>query len=149
MSAIVCRVDSSSTERAPLRRVPNQRIATSASAPTPTAWIVIPSAAAKRAADRGSTWLAVSAPSVSNTSTRSSVGRSPKPLHREANRVTDRGLLAGEPQDRLGNHLRHGLEVEGEWRLQVCAGAEEDETDPIPGPARDEVARHPLHHVES
>ena len=69
-------------------------------------------------------------------------------LHREPDRVADRGLLAGEPEDRLGDHLRDGVEVQGERRLQVRAGAEEDEADPIAGAARGEIARHPLDRVD-
>ena len=72
-----------------------------------------------------------------------------KPLHREADRVADRGLLAGEPQDGLRHHLRDGVEIQGERRPQVRAGAEQDEADPVAGAAFHEVARHPLHDVDA
>ena len=69
-------------------------------------------------------------------------------LHREPDGVTDRGLLAGEPEDRFGDHLRDGVDVQSERRLQVRAGAEDDEADPIARAAHGEVARHPLDDVD-
>src|SRR5690606_1684705 len=60
-------------------------------------------------------------------------------LHRERDRVADRRLLAGEPDERFHEQRGDGVAVQRERRLQVRPLAEQDEADAIALAAADEV----------
>ncbi len=54
-----------------------------------------------------------------------------QPLHRQADRVADRGLLTRQTDLCLVEQGGHGLPVQGQRRLQIGLAAEQDQTDPV------------------
>src|SRR5262249_60750240 len=70
-------------------------------------------------------------------------------LHREADRVADRGLLAGEADLALVEELGHRREVRGERRLEEGARPEEHEPDAVALALEREALRHRAHRAEA
>ena len=67
-----------------------------------------------------------------------------EPLYRQANGITDGGLVTGQTDHRLIQQRAHRLAVKRQRRLQISLVAKQDQPDPIADPPLDELAGHRL-----
>ena len=61
-------------------------------------------------------------------------------LDRQSDRIADRGLFAGEPDECLHQQHRYSFAIERQRDLQVRASAKQNQSDAVPFAATDEVA---------